>query len=259
MTWFPLINLNEKRSLIFHLALTNIKIRFKDTYLGFLWTGFEPLLTFLILYIVFPSLRLATTENFAIYLITGVMIYHIFVRGTMGGLGSLRLNVGILKSLNINRESFPVASTLAMGILAIVEVGVLIGLMPFFQFIPSLTILLIPIPIILILILVLGMSYILSIINVYVRDIQTIWGVAVHALFFASPIFWYLKDADGILLTIQSINPVGQLIEITHKLVVFGQVPPLSEWLYSALFVFAILIFGYAIFRKFESSIVEEL
>ena len=105
----------------------------------------------------------------------------------------------------------------------------------------------------------LGLSYILSIINVYVRDIQTIWGVAVHALFFVSPIFWYLKDVDGILLTIQSINPVGQLIEITHKLVVFGQVPPLSEWLYSGLFVFAILIFGYAIFRKFESSIVEEL
>lgn len=259
MAWFPLINLIEKRTLILQLALTNIKVRFKDTYLGFLWTVLEPLLTFLTLYVVFTSLRFNTGENFAIYLITGVMIHHIFVRGTMGGLGSLRLNTGILKSLKINRESFPVASTLAMTILAIVEVAVLVSLMPFFQFFPSVTILLLPIPIILVLILVLGMSYLLSIISVYIRDIQTIWGVVVTALFFVSPIFWYLKDAEGILLTIHSINPFGQLVEITHKIAVFGEIPTLSDWLYTTMFVFAILIFGYAIFRKFENKILEEL
>ena len=177
----------------------------------------------------------------------------------MGGLSSLRGNVGILKSLKIKKESFPVASTLAMAILTIVEIVVLVGLMPVFQFTPSLTLLLIPIPIILMLILVLGMSYMLSIINVYVKDIQTIWGVGVHALFFISPIFWYVEDAEGIVLILHSINPVGQLIEIAHNLVVFREIPPLSDWLYSTIFVFAILIFGYAVFRKFENKIISEL
>jgi len=259
MVWFPVINLVKRRGLIFHLAITNIKIRFKDTYLGFVWAGLEPLFTFLILYVVFTSLRFGTGENFAIYLISGILLYHIFTRGTMGGLSSLRVNEGILKSLNIKKETFPVAATLAMGILSVVEVGVLIGLMPFFQFTPGLTILLIPIPIILMLILVLGMSYLLSIISVYVKDIQTFWGIAVHALFFISPIFWYIKDTEGILLTIHSINPVGQLIEIFHKIVVFNEIPPLSDWLYATIFVFAILVFGYAIFQKYENKILEEL
>ncbi len=258
MVWFPLINISKKRELIFHLAISNIKIRFKDTYLGFLWTGLEPLFTFLILYLVFTSIR-STGENFAIYLISGVMLYHIFTRGTMGGLGSLRGNVGIIKSLNVKREIFPVAATIAMAILSVIEVGVLIGLMPFFQFTPGLTILLIPIPIILMLILVLGMSYLLSIINVFVKDIQTFWGIAVTALFFISPIFWYIKDTDGLLLTIHSINPVGQLIEIFHKIVVFNEIPSISDWLYASMLVFAIFIFGYTIFRKYENKILEEL
>ena len=189
MIWFPILNLLGKRSLILELAMTNIKIRFKGTYLGFLWTALEPLLTFVLLYIVFTSIRLRVGENFAIYLITGLLLYHIFTRGTMAGLSSLRHHQGMLKSFNLKRESFPVAATTATAILSVVEVGVLIMLMPFFQFIPTLTLILIPIPIILMLILVLGLSYILSIVNLYVRDIQTIWGVAVHAFFFMSPIF----------------------------------------------------------------------
>jgi len=218
----------------------------------------EPLLTFILLYIVFTSIRVGR-EDFAIYLISGIILLHIFTRGTMGGITSFPSNVGILSSMKIRGETFLVSSTVAMGILLIVEVMVLLGLMPVFQFIPSVTILLIPIPIILMLILILGISYFLSIVNLFIRDIQTIWGVAVHALFFISPIFWYLDDVEGILLYIQAINPVGQLIELNHKIVVWGEIPPLSDWLYTTMFVFAILFIGYAIFRKFEKRIVEEL
>jgi len=99
----------------------------------------------------------------------------------------------------------------------------------------------------------------LSIVHVYVRDIQTIWGVGVHALFFLSPIFWYLEDAKGIVLGIHSINPVGQIIELAHQIVVFNKIPPLEDWLYVTLFVFGFLFVGYAIFHKYEKRVTEEL
>jgi len=259
LVWFPIVNLVHQRALILELAIINIKSRFKGTYLGFLWTALEPLLTFILLYIVFTSIRIGRGENFAIYLISGIILLHIFTRGTIGGLGSFRNNVGILSSLSIKKETFLVASTVAIGILLIVEILVLIGLMPIFQFIPSTTILLIPIPIILMLILILGVSYVLSIVNLFIRDIQTIWGIGVHALFFVSPIFWYLEDVEGILLAIHAINPVGQLIELNHHIVVWGEIPPLSDWIYTTVYVFVVLFVGYAIFRKFEKRIVEEL
>jgi len=254
----PLVQLWDIRSRIFHFALLNIKIRFKNTYLGLLWAGIEPLLTFIVLYVVFTSIR-ETRENFAIYLITGVMLYHIFVRGTNGGLGSLNNNGGIIKSITIKREFFPVVATVAIGILALVDVGVFFGLMPVFEFVPSWTIVLLPLPILLVLGLVLGLSYLLSIANVFVRDVQHIWGILVHTLIFISPIFWYLENTEGVLLEIHKINPLGQIIELAHKLVIDGQIAPLSEWLYTTVFVLGILFVGYFVFSKFEERVVEEL
>jgi len=223
-----------------------------------LWAAFEPLLIFIILYTVFTSIRDAT-EDFAIYLISGVMLYHIFVTGTSGGLASLTTNAGIIKSLNIKREFFPVVATAAIGLLAFVDVGVFFGLMPIFNFIPSWTIILIPIPIFMVLFLILGLSYLLSIATVFSRDIAYIWAILVRTLIFISPIFWYLKDVDGILLFIHKINPLGQIIEITHQLVIDGNVPTLDEWAYTTSFVLAILFVGYFVFRKLEDRVVEEL
>ncbi len=254
----PLVNLWKYRSLIKYFALLNIKIRFKNTYLGFIWAALEPMLYFTILYVVFTSIR-DTGENFAIYLITGVMFYHIFARGTSGGIGSLTGNTATIRSINIRKEFFPVVATAAIGLLAFVDLGVFFGLMPVFEFVPTWTIILLPIPLFLLLLLILGFTYLLSITTVYVRDIQNIWGILVHALLFVSPIFWRLDSVDGILLSIQKINPLGQLIEISHKLVIDGEIPALSEWLYTTTFIVAIFFFGYFIFQKLEGKIPEVL
>jgi len=207
----PLVEVWNKRSLIFNLAIFNLKIRFRSTYLGFLWAAFEPLFYFVILYVVFTSIR-ETQEDFAIYLITGVMLFHIFSRGTSGGLTSLITNSGTIKSLKIKKEIFPIVATVTIGILAFVDVGVFFGLMPVFDFIPSWTIILLPITLVLLIILILGLSYIFSIITVYARDIQIMWPIFVHGLLFVSPIIWRLDQVDGILLHIQTVNPLGQLI-----------------------------------------------
>ena len=95
--------------------------------------------------------------------------------------------------------------------------------------------------------------------TVFVRDKQHIWNIFAHTLLFISPIFWYLKDVDGVLLVIQKINPLGQLIEIAHALVIYKQIPPLSDWLYTVAFVFAIFFVGYFVFHKFEHRVAEEL
>jgi len=252
------VNLRKNKSLILQFAIINIKLRFKSTHLGLLWAAIEPLLTFIVLYVVFSSIR-AREESFPIYLITGIMFYHIFVRGTSGGLNSLLNNQGIIKSINIEREFFPVVTTVAIGILTLVTVGVFFGLMPVFQFIPDWTIILLPIPLLLILFLVLGLSYLLSIATVYARDVQHIWIIITFTLIFLSPIFWYIDQVEGILLDIQKINPLGQIIEIAHKLVIDGQIPPLNDWLYTTLFVLSIFFVGYFVFHKYEEKVAEVL
>jgi len=254
----PIANIWEKRSLIFHFSLMNVKLRYKGTNLGFLWNVLEPLLTFLVLYVVFVSIK-EMPENFAIYLLTGIMLYHVFARGTLAGIGSLRNNKNFLTTLNIRNEFYLVAIVGSITMTTIVEMAVFVALLPALNFVPSITLLFLPLTIVLMLILIWGLTYLLSIINVYFRDLSPMWAIIVHVMFFISPIFWYVGEVDGILLDIMKFNPVGQIIELAHQVVVFGQVPPIGDWLYTSAFVFGIFFFGFAIFSKFEKKAVEEL
>ena len=255
---FPLISLWNKRVLILHFSLMTTKVRYLGTYIGFLWAVLEPLMAFVILYIVFSSMRGNSDPNYPIYLLIGVLFFQIFSRGTQMGLASLRGNAGILKSINISKEFFPVVSTGSTGIVMIVQILVFFALMPVFNYTPPLTVILLIIPMIMLLILVLGLSYILSILFVFIKDVQNGWSIFSYAMFFVTPIFWYVDEIEGVLLNIQQINPLGQIMEIAHK-VIFGEIPPIGDWLYSAFLVLAIFFAGYFIFHKLENKIVEEL
>lgn len=257
MTSFPLIDLWKNRSLIMHFSWINIKLKHTGSYLGLIWAALEPLLMFLVLYMVFTTIRKQSGPDFAIYLISGLILYQLFRNGTMGGLNSLKQNSGILNSLNINKELFPTINAGTTFLTLFVNLGVLFALMPIFGFVPSWTLVFLPIILGLFLILVLGVCYILSVVYIYVRDIQPIWSIISYALLFASPIFWYLSEVDGILLSIQSINPIGQIIELAHNVVVFGTIPPLLDWVYTSLIIFGIFFFGYFMFHKLEKNIVE--
>lgn len=252
------LSLWEKRSLIFHFALLEIKMRYKESYLGFVWTAVEPLLMFIILYVVFTNIREPRGENFAIYLISGIIIYHLFSKGSMSGLTSLRSNQGILKSLSINRIFFPMVSTTSTAILMLVELGVFFSIMPFVGFIPSWTLVLFPLVIALLLALILGLSFFLSILYIRIPDIQPFWTVLVFAILFVSPVFWSVDEASGLLLTIQQINPLGQIIELAHK-IVFHEIPRFEDWTYTSAIVLSIFGLGYLFFKKFEKNIVDGL
>ncbi len=236
----------------------NIKIKFRGTYLGLAWTALEPLLLFGLLYIVFTGIRTSNREDFAIYLLIGIILHHAFARGTQGGMMSLRENFSILTSMNIKREIFPVTATVTVTLMLLVEVAVFLGFMPIVEFVPDATIVLLPLVLILLFFLILGVSYFLSILNVYTRDIQPLWGIIVMALFFVTPIFWYLDEASGIILEIHKINPLGHLVEITHK-IVFGELPPMEDWLYVSAMIFGIFFVGYAIFKGLEKNILEKM
>ena len=258
MTFLPALYFQYRFSLILHFAILSIKTRFKNTYIGLIWTVIEPLAYFVVLYVVFSTIRPRETD-FAIYLLTGILFFQVFSKGTSGGLTSLVSNSGIMQSVSIRRIFFPIVSTVSVGILAFIDVGVFFGMMPIFQFVPSWTIILLPIPLILLLVLIMGLSLLLSVVNVYVRDTQHIWSIVIRSLFFVSPIFWNPKDVDGILLQIHKINPFGQLIDISHKLVIDGQIPPISEWAYTTLIICGIFVLGYFVFNRLQEKIVEDL
>ncbi len=256
MTSIPLVNLWSKRSLVYHFAKLNIKIRFKGTYLGFLWAAIEPTLTFLLLWVVFTNIR-EREENFAVYLITGLIIYHIFARGTFTGLTSIQSHLGIIKAFKMRGEFFPVSAGLTTFLLMLVEIVIFFSILIAFQYIPTWTVVAYPLVILLLITLILGISYFLSIIFIFFKDIQLAWGIIIHAFFFMSPIFWYLEGSGEFLRTIHLVNPIGQIIELSHHLIIYGTIPPLMDWIHTTVFIVAIFFAGFAVFQLLEKKVVE--
>lgn len=257
MVSLPLINLWHNRSLVFEYSIMNMKLRYKGTYLGLLWAALEPLFMFVIMYVVFTGIREVRTD-YAIYLISGIAMYSTFQMGTAGGLTSILDNSGMLKSINLQREFFPVASTGTTFFLMIVKLGILFALMPIFHFVPTWTIIMFPLPLILLILLIQGISYILSIVSVYFRDIKPLWNVFVYGLLFITPIFWYVDQANGILKKFQMFNPLGQIIDLFHN-VILGAIPTINDWIYSSIIVIGIFLFGYYFFHHYEKKIMEML
>ena len=258
MSTLPLAGLWKERRLVLHFSIMTAKVHYFGTYAGFLWAVLEPLFAFVILYLVFSSIMGSPDPQYPIYLLVGILLFQIFTRGTQHGLGSIRSNAGIIKSANIKREFFPIVSTGSTAVIMVLQIAVFFTLLVFLNYTPVMTLVLFPAVLLLLLVLILGLSYMLSIIYVYVKDIQLVWNIFTYALFFVTPIFWYLDDVDGLLLGIQAINPVGQIIEISHK-IMFGQFPSIVEWAVVSAYCIGIFGSGYAIFKRYQGRVAEEL
>jgi len=182
----------HRRSLILLLAFNDVKLRYRSSVLGFVWSFLEPLLMLTVLYFVFTNILKSDIENFPLYLLLGLIIWYMFSRATSMGLTSLVNRANIIKNIYFRREIIVVSSCLTAFIMMGFEFAAFAVFIVAFQFVPPITIVFLPLVLIVLFFLSLGLSFLLSVLNVYFRDIQFIWQVLIQAGFFLSPIFYSL-------------------------------------------------------------------
>ena len=249
----------KTKGILFNFAITDLKIRYKNSVLGVIWSVLEPLLMLAVLFFVFSTMFKLEIDNFPIYLLSGIITYNFFKNGTNIALSSLSNRSSLITQIYFPRSIPAISSCFTASIMLIVELAVLGIFMVYFQFTPSLTILyLIPIYM-LAFVFVLGISLGLSVLNVKFKDVEFIWGILLHAGFFLTPIFYRFDFLPQEVQNILQLIPVVQLVEMVHQVVLYGTLPSLNSTLYSIGSIFAILGIGYLIFRKYQARIVEEL
>ena len=254
-----LMEIWQKRSLVFALALNDIKLRYKNSFLGFLWSFLEPLLILTVLLFVFTHVIKSTIESYPLYLLLGLIIWYMFSRSTSMGLSSLTDNAHIIQKIHLRKEIFVLSSCLTGFMMMLIEFAAFGVFLVAFSFIPPATALLFPLLLIEILILSVGISLLLSIANVYFRDIKFIWQVVLQAGFFLSPIIYSLDMFPSDIRTILELNPISHLITIAHDLMLYGNLPAISSILYVLIITGSIFVLGFAVFKNKESKIGEEL
>lgn len=249
----------KTRGILFNFAITDLKIRYKNSVLGILWSIIEPLLMLGVLFFVFSTMFAFEIEDFPIYLLSGIITYNFFKNGTTIALSSLSNRSSLITQIYFPRVIPAISSCLTASIMLIVELAILGVFMALLQFDTPLTIVyLIPVYL-LAFVFVLGVSLGLSVLNIKFKDIEFIWGILLHAGFFLTPIFYRFDFLPKYVQDILQLSPMVQLVTMVHHVAIYGTLPSLNSILYACVSIFSILGIGYLIFRKYQARIVEEM
>lgn len=249
----------NKRSLIALLAINDVKLRYRNSVLGFLWTILEPLLMLSILYFIFTNIIISEIENYALYLLLGLIIWYMFSRATTMGTSSLVDRAGMLQKIYFRREIVVISSCLTAFIMVIFEFIVFGVFLAAFQFVPPTTALILPLILVNVFFLSLGVSLFLSSLNVFFRDIKFIWQILLQAGFFLSPIIYTLEMFPDNIRWLLELNPLVLILDTAHNAVLYGLLPPVIAVIQMIITTLTILAIGYVVFRVKDKRIVEAL
>lgn len=251
--------LYQYRELLKTNVKKDIRGKYKASFLGVLWSFVNPLLSVLVYAIVFPYIMRVQTPNYLLFLISGIIPYNWFTTVVSQSSGIFVYNSNIIKKVYFPREILPISAVtsglvnflisciiiLLFAIFGGVGIGWHLVFLPFLALIQY--------------VFTLGVSFILSALNVYIRDVEYIVSFVLQMLFYATPILYTVDMFHGWILWIFRINPMTHLINAYRDIFYVHQVPRLGTL--SILFVICIvfLIISYKIFKKMEKGFAEEL
>ena len=246
----------QHRFLFEELVKRDFKKKYKRTALGMLWSVISPFLTFLIQLLVFGYLFRRGDHNYVIYLLTGNLMFHFFSDTTTTGMFSMYANAGVLSKINAPKSVFILSSNVAGVFNFLLTLLVYFGFMIFtgVSFGPHLILMIYPI--LCMILFNLGVTYILSALFVFFRDIQYLYSIATTLLMYLSAIFYYADSLPSNIQFVFSFNPVYRYIAYMRQLVIDATIPSLKSHIICLGFAVASLIIGYLFHKKTEKSFV---
>ena len=247
------------KGILFNFAISDLKIRYRNSILGILWSLIEPLLLLGVLFVVFSTMFRFEIPNFPIYLLLGIICWNFFKNGTLFALNSLTNRSALITQIYFPRSIPGISAGITASIMLVFELVVLTIFMVIFGFIPTYTVILL-IPILALeLVLILGISLPLSVLNVKYKDTEFIWNIIVHAGFFLTPIFYQFDMMPDYVQNVLQFSPMVQIVTMAHHVVLYGTLPSINSILYAVGSISVITVIGYLIFRKYQAKVVEEM
>lgn len=247
------------RYLIKKIAISDFKLRYKNSILGFFWSLGEPLLMLTVLYLVFTNLMRFDVEHYQLFLLMGIISWNMLTRGTTLSLNSIIGKPSLVQKVYFPREVLVISSNITALLMTLVEFIVFGVFMLAFWVMPGTTIVFFPLVLFIEFILILGISFGLAALNVYYRDVQYIWGVILQAGFFAAPIIYPLSIIPERYVWIIMLNPMTQVINMLRGSIIYSTWPMLTEIIFISAIALFLLITGYFIFIRLEPGFAEEL
>jgi ABC-type polysaccharide/polyol phosphate export permease len=259
------------RGLIGNLAQRELKSRYKRSVLGWMWSLLNPASTLLIYTVVFgtimriepPIAGNGTMKSFALFLFSALIIWNFFSGVISGSMGALIGAGGLLKKVYFPPECPPIANALTVLTQTALEALILVVVLAFVGNL-SWTVLLFPYLIVMLALFSLGIGLVLSLLNVYLRDINYLVSIGLNLLFYGTPIIYPFSllvnnDVPGWIQFIVRVNPLTQFVGASQQIFYLLETPSLARL--GGLTVVSLVVFalGWAIFSAKSLDVSEEL
>jgi ABC-type polysaccharide/polyol phosphate export permease len=266
-----LSELSGSRDLMVNLTLRELRGKYKRSVLGWAWSLLNPLAIMAIFTVVFsvilkikpPTGHPSGLKNFAFFLLCGLLPFNYLSNCMMGGMGTLVVNANLIKKTYFPREVLVFANVASWLVAFLIELLVLsVALLVVGNFVlPWL-----PVVILLVAIetvFVTGVALMLSVLNVYFRDVQHIVGILLQLWFYATPIVYPISFVANVknatLRTIYNLNPMVKFVEAFRDCLYNLRMPSAATMLYLVLSALVTGALGLLVFFRLEPRLAEEL
>jgi ABC-type polysaccharide/polyol phosphate export permease len=275
------------RELLWAMVERELRIRYKNSFLGFFWSLINPLMTVLVMTLVFKFFLRNTTENYSSYVLAAYLPFMFMSLAIMDSAQSVIAALPVVKKVYFPREILPLASVIANFIHFLLALCVFFAFLFFTWartgFVESpftWRIGFLPVMLIVTLAFTLGSSLIISALNVFYEDVKYVVGVMLYLAFFLTPVMYFSENVSSslekfgstgkILYSLYHLNPLAELATTYKKTLVppgmidvgaGEKIPPIPHnWILfgaCALISFGTLVYGYWLFNRYKWRFVE--
>ncbi len=249
-------NFFRYRYLLWELVKKGIKLKYRRSYLGIFWSLLEPLLTMIVLTVIFGTLFGNNEKTFAVYVLSGRLLYSFFSQATTSALRSVRGNSAMIKKVYVPKYLYPLSGILfnyvifLLSLVVLAVVSLVLGVYPTMYTLQSV------IPLTLLLLFSFGVGMILATVGVFFRDMEYLWSVVLMLVMYTCAIFYYpdrlLDSGKGWLL---KMNPLYCIISCFRD-TLFGDPMNMKMLLYAGASSLVVVVFGVWLFYKKQDEFI---
>jgi len=244
------IQLLRYRDLVRELVSRDIKARYKRSALGLGWTMLHPLLSMLVLTLVFSNVFRFSVDNYAVYILCGLVLWNFFSTTTTHAMTQMTWGGGLLSRIYLPKAVFAASSigtglvNLALALVPLLVIAVLSGVSLHWS------LLVLPGAVALTAMFALGVGLLLSALGVYYTDVINMYEIILTLWMYLTPIIYPIDILPPGVRAVVELNPMYYFLELFRAPIYTGVVPPGDVWLKALLLATGMLILGWWYFTR---------
>jgi lipopolysaccharide transport system permease protein len=249
----------QRWDLLQSLIARDIKLRYRGSMLGVLWTLLNPLAELLVLLFVFGTVVRVDIPNFGAYLFMGLVVYGWFSASVSFATTAVVGNRELVRRPGMPIVLLPIVSVASNFVHFLLSLPILGALLIFSGVHLTSALFALPVVIAIQFVLILASSYPVAVAHVWFRDTQHLLRIALQLLFYLTPIFYELESVPPRVRWIYQINPMAHLVAVYRSVLLRGEWPSPGSLVYLTVTSSALLAIGLFTFHRASRRFVDEL